>query len=1178
MQALGLFFPGMDDVLWSPQLEALLRKAETQGPSKASTASCSSPSRVGTLTSTFDTPATFVSPPGVPRSGKRRFSVTPAVSASKSRRLSASCTPGIAESSKHSHVADPPSMVTTPTSTSFYGTPFIGMACTPSVCGREAPPVRQVPLPASPPLVMLPPAKNVPTYLKDLNEAQATAAAASPDAPLLVLAGPGSGKTFTLQKRIQHIVRSTGCRPSAILGITFTRCAAEELRVRVGRDLGARAAGHMVMGTFHSFAMRLCRAFIEKVPSARRTADFLLAGSSEQESIIIAALRAHEARVAVESMSQAESSTAGATRPRLLGIGTDSDIEGRRKKLARRIIGHITRVRSGDGRAGSSGDSRLLAQLDEQGWPAMSSFLDTYNAALIGANMMDFGELITWANEILSLVPEAEEWVSSRWQYLLVDEFQDTSVSQFKLVRAVGKLLDGRVTVVGDDDQSIYGFQGADISNFSSIKLAFAPVRCVALSYNYRSTPTVVGVCSTLIKGLHTSRLPKQAQPVRADLPPAAVPVRQAAPPEVEDLEASAMASHSAQRQAPSHTVEVMTGRIRIAKCENVQCELEEVYDAIQRFVSKGYTFKDIALLTRRRIIGRALSKALKERGVPVKEAASAVYSRGDVRSAWAVLAAVSNPHNDVALLQALRAMMRGSKRPLSDSLQRALHRAALAPPDTWFQPCTVPRASAVVDLVGDSSQESGTGMQGPALSLYDILSTFSSAPREWRETGHTKDRVPLWLDVRGRLAQLVVQRLRAREGEPLPLHDSSETRKKGRSLEKRCGAAVEECVVGWDGGAALEAACAKARVVWDALRETDLDQFKHRLLKLEGVSENKHATDLTQFVAAAMGCLPNAKGDASFFAARAASAGTARADSWRASTGVRAGPRTGIQAPTRATQAAPLPPQGPSLMDAMCRAADEFGEVWEEEQVALRAAESGDGPPLLATNALAAMTARAEVRGGVLGPQAMADRLQAFVNYVAEHIDGAEYTRDPASAKGSRRGKKKAAQVSTVWVGTVHQAKGLEWPCVIVARVNEGEMPLHPGGNPDLGRDPDPSVLDEERRVAFVALSRAKDHLVATYLHKYLGGQEGRLSHFLSALPPHFVQQVDRHHPSHPARHADGSSTLVQADSVEVPIIQAGADQRQQAIAAAKAKHSPARGQSYLSKFLRGKGKLDAR
>ncbi len=993
-------------------------------------------------------------------------------------------------------------------------------------------------------------------------------------------------------------------------------------------DVGATAARSMFIGTFHSFAMRLCREFIDDVHTAGRSRDFLLAGTPEQTAVVRQAIELHEARVAEQHQSQPPVGSAGGARspqkdiPKLLGVGTDIEVESRRKRLAKRLVAYIAYLRSGS----SGNEDKALPQLLlDRGWPTVAWFVDFYDRALRDMNMLDFGELVTFGLKILQQLPAAREWVQSRFQYLLVDEFQDTSNVQFELVHAVGRILGGHVTAVGDDDQSIYGFQGACVANFAAFQNAFAgfksdgSIEPIALCRNYRSTPAVVCACTSIIGRLKERRFEKSSRPVRKALQRLAVPASSSTPVLAEQLEIQVAGKHLAP--AGPQLAEIVCGKVRIVRCETVACEVAELADAVARFRKAGYSPKDIAVLTRRRTVVQAMGKALKERGVPVRQAASAVFTRGDVRNAWAVLAACMNPHNDIAFLQALSGMLRGSKRPLSSGLVRALRQVAHCPATHWHEVARTQlqsanneddsfdrpggmsgkrRRGAVISCLSSSDDDSDSSddvvplprrlpaIQTKAqpvleqqlaesaglLSLYDILSIFASAPREWRtesaqdadvlSSGQVQSRVPQWSDVQRQVCETIAARLAAPcPAYGWPLRDTSLSRKASRSADGDAKAAfAATAAAGAAPTAVLQACLAKVRAVHDALRGIDLDQFKLRVCKLETCSAQRLQSDLVTFVETAVCMLPFAKGNG-FLAAKAASRGAETTAAYRQQHSIRRS--TGISPVTHAGADQAVVPAGSPrsrvlagnnaestcLVDAVTQAARDFLEAWEEERVQLAAGSQDESaapasagrrrPPRV--NAFKALTAREALRGANVAESVAAERLHAFVNHVAQEMDGADFTRgeqeqlqrQAQGGRKSRRGGRDRSEQDAVWCGTIHQAKGLEWGCVIVCRMNEGELPyLSGGGAGGDGEGPSRRSLDEERRVAFVALSRAKDHLVCTWLHKFAGGKEGAASHFLDAVPRGLVSLACRDNPAHAARADDGTPLHVPVESLQ--------------------------------------------
>ncbi len=293
-------------------------------------------------------------------------------------------------------------------------------------------------------------------YLERLNPEQREAVEHF-EGPILVLAGAGSGKTRVLTTRIAHLIHEHGVDPAAILAVTFTNKAAGEMRERVRRLLGEAPAG-MWVGTFHSIGARLLR---------RHAASL---GWSSNFSILDADQALRETRRAMERRNvsirqwnpQAVHGAISAAKNQLISPETYAELAG-------------------------DAFSRVVAGV----YP-------TYNIALRDQNSLDFDDLLVKPVELFEGQPTILERYRERFQFVLVDEYQDTNRAQYRFVQLLASE-HGNLMVVGDDDQSIYGWRGADIRNILDFEKDFSPARVVRLEQNYRSTGHILEAANHII-------------------------------------------------------------------------------------------------------------------------------------------------------------------------------------------------------------------------------------------------------------------------------------------------------------------------------------------------------------------------------------------------------------------------------------------------------------------------------------------------------------------------------------------------------------------------------------------------------------------------------------------------------------------------------------------------------
>ena len=295
-------------------------------------------------------------------------------------------------------------------------------------------------------------------FLKDLNPPQRDAVE-HPGGPLLILAGAGSGKTRALAYRIAHLVRNGGVAPQRILAVTFTNKAANEMRTRVDRLVGAAIGRAMWIGTFHHICSRILRRHGDRIGVAR---NFLIYDDDDQRRVV---------------------------RDVLEDIGLDE-----RRFPPPLLLSLIDRAKN---------DAVDHAAYAEQatGWfeEIVARVFRGYQRALQERNALDFDDLLLGVIHLFDDAQDVKEEYQERFLHVLVDEYQDTNRAQYLIVKTIAER-HRNLCVVGDDDQSVYRWRGADVRNILEFERDYPDARIVKLEENYRSTKTILAAASGVIR------------------------------------------------------------------------------------------------------------------------------------------------------------------------------------------------------------------------------------------------------------------------------------------------------------------------------------------------------------------------------------------------------------------------------------------------------------------------------------------------------------------------------------------------------------------------------------------------------------------------------------------------------------------------------------------------------
>jgi DNA helicase-2/ATP-dependent DNA helicase PcrA len=431
------------------------------------------------------------------------------------------------------------------------------------------------------------------TYLAGLNPAQHDAVTHA-EGPLLVIAGAGSGKTRVLTTRIAWLIDSGVVEPKQVLSVTFTNKAAGEMKERIAKLLGHQPDG-MWCGTFHAIGARMLRAH---APLAGRTSSFTI---YDEDDTLAAIKRVMERlRISTKDFS-----------PQSVG----KSISDAKNALV------------------SVAEYERLA-LDKHSRVAAQVYRDL-NDDLKRANAVTFDDLLVLPVEILEANANVLASYRRRFKFILVDEYQDTNRAQYRFVALLGGEHQN-VAAVGDDDQSIYGWRGADIRNILDFERDFPQARIVRLEENYRSTPNILAVANAAIQ------------------------------------------ANTARRGKTLRTTRPAGDRARSVASLDERDEADWVLADIQgrRYARHSRSLRDFAILYRTNSQSRAIEESMRRHQVPYRLiGAVRFYDRREIRDLLAYLRLIANPADDEAYRRAVAAPRRG----IGDTTIEALGDAAAA-------------------------------------------------------------------------------------------------------------------------------------------------------------------------------------------------------------------------------------------------------------------------------------------------------------------------------------------------------------------------------------------------------------------------------------------------------------------------------------------------------------------
>ncbi|MCV9960982.1 UvrD-helicase domain-containing protein [Pararhizobium sp. BT-229] len=485
-----------------------------------------------------------------------------------------------------------------------------------------------------------------PDYLSGLNPEQREAVETL-DGPVLVLAGAGTGKTRVLTTRIAHILASGRAFPSQILAVTFTNKAAREMKERVGVLVGGAVEGMPWMGTFHSIGVKLMRRHAELVGLK---SSFTILDTDDVVRLI-------------KQLIQAD--------------GID-DKRWPAKQFAQMIDGWKNKglgpaeIPEGDARSFANGKGRELYA--------------AYQARLMTLNACDFGDLLLHPIRMFRAHPDVLREYHDKFRYILVDEYQDTNTAQYMWLRLLAQRPKGtpqNVCCVGDDDQSIYGWRGAEVDNILRFEKDFPGAKVIKLERNYRSTEHILGAAAHLIAH-NEGRLGKTLFTDRSNPDDDKVQVHAAWDSEEE---ARAVGEEIEQLQRQKHNLNDMAILVRAS------FQMREFED---RFVTLGLNY---------RVIG-----------------GPRFYERLEIRDALAYFRLVCQPADDLAFERIVNTPKRG----LGDTTVRALH--------DYARKRDIPMLAATADIIETDEMKAK-----PRKSLFDVVTMFNRWQGLLETTPHTE-------------------------------------------------------------------------------------------------------------------------------------------------------------------------------------------------------------------------------------------------------------------------------------------------------------------------------------------------------------------------------------------------------------------------------------------------------
>lgn len=416
--------------------------------------------------------------------------------------------------------------------------------------------------------------------LSTLNEKQRVAVSQT-EGQMLILAGAGSGKTKVLTTKIAYLIREKKVYANRILAITFTNKAAKEMKERIGLLLPEIDVDRLWIGTFHSICARILRQRIDRIGYNR---SFSIYDRNDQKSVL---------KEALKELNTTEEA---------LGVKLNSVISS--------ISNHKNRRISPDELAATNPKFGFMK--------AVAELYPLYEQKLKENSALDFDDLILKTLELLEKDKETLDTFQERFEYVFVDEYQDTNRMQYDLVRALSGL-HKRICVVGDIDQSIYKFRGADINNILDFEKDFPKAQTVVLEQNYRSTQNILTIANRIIDN-NTERKEKTLWTDNGD-----------------------------------------GARVKYHKCLTSDEEAQKVVQWIEQMRYNGTPLREIAILYRTNAQSRSFEEQLRREGIPYQLIGGLkFYDRKEIKDISSYLQAIVNPEDAISILRIINTPKRG--------------------------------------------------------------------------------------------------------------------------------------------------------------------------------------------------------------------------------------------------------------------------------------------------------------------------------------------------------------------------------------------------------------------------------------------------------------------------------------------------------------------------------------
>ena len=424
--------------------------------------------------------------------------------------------------------------------------------------------------------------------LEGLNDKQYEAVI-NTDGPCLVIAGAGSGKTKVLTHKIAYLMQEKDIKPWNILAITFTNKAANEMKERVEALVGDDAKD-MWIGTFHSICVKILRRFIDRIGFDH---SFVIFDTSDQRTLIKECLK---------------------------------DLKIDDKMFTDRIVQFEISNAKNDMKEPEEYEAMVKGDYRRE---KIASVYNLYQRRLKENNAIDFDDIINYAIKIFRENDDVLDYYTNKFNYILVDEYQDTNKSQFTLIRLLAKA-HGNITVVGDNDQGIYSFRGADISNILNFEKDFKGTKIIKLEQNYRCTQNILNAANSVIKNNEV----KYKKKLWTENEEGALPTFHVSDDEYDE------------------------GRYIVEEINHLRRE-------------EYYKYSDFAILYRMNSQSRAIEEILRREDIPYKIVGGLkFYERKEIKDIIAYLRLINNPSDNLALKRIINEPKRGIGKTSLDKIQ----------------------------------------------------------------------------------------------------------------------------------------------------------------------------------------------------------------------------------------------------------------------------------------------------------------------------------------------------------------------------------------------------------------------------------------------------------------------------------------------------------------------------